>query len=191
MEFVDSTKKELSSQQIEELFSILKSRFHQNMHRHRRLSWEYVYSKLSVEPDKLFTLSEMERTGGEPDVITFDESSGECVFIDCSKESPAGRRSICYDNEALEERKANKPWHSALSLASEMGILLLAEHQYVKFQQFGPFDTTTSSWIVTPGPVRKLGGALFGDFRFGRTFVYHNGAESYYAGRGFRGFIIV
>ena len=188
---MNSTKKELSSQQIEELFSILKSRFLQNMNRHRRLNWENVCSKISAQPDKLFTLSEMERTGGEPDVVAFEGSSDEYVFIDCSKESPVGRRSICYDNEALEARKANKPWHSAVSLASEMGISLLSENQYIKFQQFGPFDTTTSSWIITPEPVRKLGGALFGDFRFGSTFVYHNGAESYYAARGFRGFFIV
>lgn len=157
------------------------------MHRHPDLEWNVVLDKLASNEEKLWSLSEMERTGGEPDVIGSYDASGEVVFFDCSEESPKGRRSLCYDPEALESRKEHKPVHSAAGLASEMGIELLSEEDYWQLQQVGTFDTKTSSWLKTPGDIRRLGGALFGDYRFGRVFTYHNGAESYYAARGFRG----
>ena len=170
-----------------ELLTILKARFEENMHRHPDLEWNVVLDKLASNEEKLWSLSEMERTGGEPDVIGSYDASGEVVFFDCSEESPKGRRSLCYDPEALESRKEHKPVHSAAGLAAEMRIELLSEEDYWQLQQFGTFDTKTSSWLETPGDIRRLGGALFGDYRFGRVFTYHNGAESYYAARGFRG----
>ena len=180
------TKKELSGQQREQLFGALKARFEK--HRNRPgFEWAKVKTRLEAAPDKLWSLAEMERTGGEPDVVSHDRKTGEYVFFDCSAQSPKGRRSLCYDREALTSRKEHKPKNSAMDLATEMGIELLTEEQYRQLQELGEFDTTTSSWVTTPSDVRKLGGALFCDRRFGRVFVYHNGAESYYAGRGFRG----
>ncbi len=170
-----------------ELLTILKARFEENMHRHPGLEWNVVHEKLASNEEKLWSLSEMERTGGEPDVVGSDGASGDVIFFDCSEESPKGRRSLCYDREALESRKEHKPVHSAAGLAAEMRIELLSEEDYWQLQQFGTFDTKTSSWLETPGDIRRLGGALFGDYRFGRVFTYHNGAESYYAARGFRG----
>lgn len=182
-----AVKKELSSKQQEELFSVLKSRFGKNMNRHPQLEWEKVQARLKSEPQKLLTLQEMENTGGEPDVVAHDEKSGEFTFFDCSAESPKGRRSVCYDPEALESRKKFKPDHSAIGMAAEIGIELLTEEEYFQLQRLGNFDTKTSSWLKTPEEIRKLGGAIFGDFRFGRVFIYHNGVESYYGARGFRG----
>ncbi len=180
-------KKELSSVQREELFSVLKGRFEQNMTRHTGLEWSEVQAKLEANPAKLWSLDKMEETGGEPDVIGHDKKTGEYIFYDCSAESPKERRSLCYDHDALESRKANKPADSATNMAAEMGIELLTEEQYQELHQLGNFDTKTSSWLKTPADIRKLGGAIFADYRFGRVFVYHNGAESYYAGRAFRG----
>ncbi len=171
----------------EELLKILKTRFEKNMNRHNELKWAKVQEKLENNPEKFSSLDKMEATGGEPDVVGYDKNTGEYIFFDCSKETPKDRRSVCYDNKALEARKEYKPKNSAINMASEMGIELLTEEQYHQLQQFGGFDTKTSSWLATPTSVRELGGAIFGDWRFGRTFIYHNGAESYYGARGFRG----
>jgi hypothetical protein len=184
-------KKHLSLEQRSTLLSILKDRFDKNPVRHKNLEWANVQAKLEANPEKLWSLNEMERTGGEPDVVGFDKNTNEYLFYDCSAESPKDRRSVCYDREALESRKENKPKNSALEMASEMGIELLTEEQYRELQQLGNFDTKTSSWIKTPAEIRKLGGAIFADFRYGTVFVYHNGAESYYAARGFRGLLKV
>jgi hypothetical protein len=181
------TKKELPPEQREELFRALKARFEKNMSRHKGLEWAKVKAKLEAHTEKLWSLKEMERTGGEPDVVAHDKKAGEYVFYDCSEESPKGRRSLCYDREALEVRKEHKPKDSAMNMAAVMGIELLTEEQYRELQQLGEFDTKTSSWVKTPSEIRKLGGALFCDRRFDTVFVYHNGAESYYAGRAFRG----
>jgi len=179
--------KELSSKQGDELIKILKARFEQNMHRHQDLDWTKLESKLLSDSDKLWSLNEMENTGGEPDVVGFDKDKDEYIFYDCSAESPAGRRSICYDRAALESRKKFKPKNNALDMADALGIKILTEKQYRELQKLGNFDTKTSSWIATPKEIRALSGALFSDFRFNTVFVYHNGAESYYAARGFRG----
>ena len=187
MSKIDSHKKELSPEQREELLGALKARFENNMNRHEGLDWAKVQAKLEANTDKLWSLHEMERTGGEPDVVGHDEKTGEYIFYDCSAESPIGRRSFCYDREALESRKANKPENSAMGMAAAMGIELLTEEQYRELQKLGKFDTKTSSWVKTPAEIRKLGGALFCDRRYDHVFVYHNGAESYYAARGFRG----
>jgi hypothetical protein len=180
-------KKELSSKQREELLNTLKERFEKNMNRHKGLEWVKIQAKLESNPDKLWSLSEMERTGGEPDVVGHDKKTGEYVFYDCSPESPKGRRSLCYDREALESRKEHKPENNAVDMAAAMGTELLTEEQYRELQQLGKYDAKTSSWLKTPSEIRKLGGALFADYRYGHVFVYHNGAESYYAARGFRG----
>ena len=180
-------KKELSAKQREVLLDTLKGRFEKNMNRHKGFEWAQVKVRLAAKPGKLWSLNEMEKTGGEPDVVGQDKKTGEFIFYDCSSESPNGRRSFCYDHEALEARKEHKPENSAIQMAADMGIELLTEEQYRELQKLGKFDTKTSSWIKTPVDIRKLGGAIFCDFRFGRVFVYHNGAESYYAGRGFRG----
>jgi hypothetical protein len=185
------TNKALPPEQIEILFKTLKSRFEKNMNRHPRLDWPAVQRKLEGNPEKLWSLAEMEETGGEPDVVSFDDRSGEYIFYDCAPETPKGRRSICYDHEALESRKEFKPANSAVGMASEMGIDILTEDQYRFLQTLGNFDTKTSSWIKTPPEIRELGGALFCDRRFNHVFVYHNGAESYYAVRGFRGLLKV
>ncbi len=181
------TKKKLSSEQREELLSTLKERFEKNMNRHKGFEWDKVQARLNANPEKLWSLHEMERTGGEPDVADHDKKTGEYIFYDCSKESPGGRRSVCYDREALESRKEFKPENTAVDLAAAMGIELLTEEQYRALQKLGNFDAKTSSWIKTPAGIRKLGGALFADFRYGNVFVYHNGAPSYYAARAFRG----
>jgi len=173
------------------LLRALKTRFEKNMARHKGIAWADVEAKLEANPGKLRSLDEMESTEGEPDVIGYDKKTGEFLFVDCSAESPKGRRSVCYDHEALESRKEHKPSHSAVGMAEEMGIELLTEEQYRELQKLGKFDTKTSSWIVTPPDIRKLKGALFGDWRYGHVFVYHNGAESYYAARGFRGLLRV
>ena len=170
-----------------ELLTVLKTRFEENMARHEGLDWLKVQAKLEANDEKLWSLGEMERTGGEPDVVGFDAKTGEYIFYDCSEESPKGRRSLCYDREALDSRKEHKPANSAVGLAAEIGIELLSEEEYWELQQLGHFDAKTSSWLKTPSAVRNLGGAIFGDYRFGRIFVYHNGAESYYAARAFRG----
>jgi hypothetical protein len=184
---VNSNKKNLSPEQREQLLTVLKARFDKNMNRHASLAWAQVPTKLEANVEKLWSLSEMERTGGEPDVVGYDERAGEYIFYDCSAESPKGRRSLCYDREALESRKQHKPENSALDTAAAMGIELLTEEQYRELQRLGEFDTKTSSWIRTPSQIRKLGGALFCDRRYDTVFVYHNGAESYYAARAFRG----
>jgi hypothetical protein len=177
----------LSSLQAEELMGILKNRFEKNMSRHAGINWAAIQVKLKNNAGKLWSLNEMEITGGEPDVTGYDQKSGEYIFYDCSAESPKGRRSVCYDHEALESRKEYKPADSAVNMATEMGVDILTEEQYRQLQQLGKFDTKTSSWILTPVPIRKLGGAVFCDRRYDTVFVYHNGAESYYAARGFRG----
>ena len=177
--------------QREELLSTLKSRFEKNMNRHKGLDWSKVQTKLEADPEKLWSLNEMERTGGEPDVVGHDKKTGEFIFYDCSAESPKGRRSICYDREALEARKEHKPKDSALNMAAAMRIELLTEEQYRELQKLGDFDTKTSSWIKTPADIRKLGGALFCDRRYNHVFVYHNGADSYYGARAFRGLLRV
>lgn len=182
-----SNKVKLSLQEGEELLSTLKARFEKNMNRHKGIEWSKVQAKLEADPGKLWSLNEMEETGGEPDVAGFDKKTGEYIFYDCSAESPKGRRSVCYDHEALERRKEHKPKDSALNMAAEMGIEILTEEEYRELQKLGKFDTKTSSWIKTPADIRKLGGAIFADYRYGHVFVYHNGAESYYAARGFRG----
>ncbi len=184
---VTSSKKSLSPAQREQLFRALQTRFKKNMNRHRGHEWAQVQSKLEGSTEKLWSLSEMERTGGEPDVVGRDERTGEYIIYDCSAESPNGRRSLCYDREALEARKKDKPTGDALSLAAAIGVEVLTEEQYRELQRLGEFDTKSSSWIVTPPEIRRLGGALFCDRRYNTVFVYHNGAESYYAARGFRG----
>lgn len=183
--------KGLAEDQIEDLLKALQTRFAKNMNRHKGLVWDKVLAKLESKPKKLWSLHQMEQTGGEPDVIGYDEKKDEFIFCDCATESPKGRRSTCYDHEALESRKEHKPDNSAVQMAEDMGIKLLNEEEYRALQELGPFDTKTSSWIVTPASVRKLGGALFGDYRFGQVFIYHNGAESYYGARGFRGMLRV
>jgi len=182
-----SNKKELSPADREEFLTELKARFEENMNRHKGLEWARVRAKLEADPTKLWSLSEMDRTGGEPDVIGFDKKTGAFIFCDCSPESPKGRRSLCYDREAWESRKEHKPERSAFEMAAAMGIEILTEEEYQELQNLGQFDTKTSSWLKTPSEIRKLGGAIFGDYRFGRVFIYHNGAESYYGARAFRG----
>ena len=177
----------LTAEESSSLLHILKTRFEKNMKRHSGISWMDVMTKLEANPEKLWSLNEMERTGGEPDVVGYDEKSGEFIFYDCSTETPKGRRSLCYDREALESRKEFKPENSALDLAETIGIEILTEEQYRKLQTLGKFDLKTSSWIKTPDEIRKLGGAIFADFRYDHVFIYHNGASSYYAVRGFRG----
>ena len=179
--------KQMKVKEHEELLRTLKDRFEKNMNRHKGLDWSKVQAKLEANPEKLWSLSEMERTGGEPDVVSLDKKSGEYSFYDCSAESPKGRRSVCYDREALEARKEHKPKDSAIDMAAAMGVELLTEEQYRALQQLGEFDTKTSSWIQTPADIRKLGGALFCDRRYNTVFLYHNGADSYYAARAFRG----
>lgn len=185
------SSKELSEKEREELLKILRSRFEKNMKRHKELDWKMVKQRLEAMPEKLWSLQQMENTGGEPDVVGMEESSGEILFFDCAAESPKGRRSLCYDREALEARKEHKPKNNALDLATEMGVELLTEEQYRKLQELGEFDLKTSSWIQTPAEIRKLGGALFCDRRYDHVFTYHNGAQSYYAARGFRGVLRV
>src|ERR1700747_697103 len=184
---INSNRKGLSPEQREELLRALKARFEKNMNRHRGLEWAKVQAKLEVNAEKLWSLNEMERTGGEPDVVGHDKKTGEYIFYDCSAESPKGRRSFCYDREALESRKEHKPENNALNVAAAMGIELLTEEQYRELQKLGNFDTKTSSWVKTPSDIRKLGGALFADRRYDTVFVYHNGASSYFGSRAFRG----
>ncbi len=188
MKKINSNKKELSPEQREELLSALKARFEKNMNRHKGLEWAKVSRRTGeANPEKLWSLNEMERTGGEPDVVGHDKKTGEYIFYDCSAESPKGRRSLCYDREALESRKEHKPKNSAIDMAAAMGIEVLTEEQYRALQELGEFDTKTSSWVKTPADIRELGGALFCDRRYNHVFLGHNGAESYYAARGFRG----
>lgn len=182
-----SNNKELSLEQRDDLFRVLKDRFEKNMNRHNGIEWAKVQAKLEANTEIQWSLNEMERTGGEPDVVDYDEKKDEYIFYDCSAESPKGRRSICYDREALESRKNHKPENNVIDMANAMGIELLTEEQYRELQKIGNFDMKTSSWVQTPSDIRELGGALFCDRRFGHVFVYHNGAESYYAARGFRG----
>lgn len=182
-----NNKKQLSPSLQKELLSLLKTRFEKNKHRHKGIDWTAVQARLEANTAKLWSLNEMEMTGGEPDVVNQDKKTGEYLFYDCSAESPKGRRSICYDHEALESRKEHKPANSAVEMAADMGIALLTEEEYRSLQQLGAFDTKTSSWVTTPPAIRKLGGALFCDRRYDAVFTYHNGAESYYAARGFRG----
>jgi len=184
---MSSNKKELSTEQREELLKTLKERFEKNMSRHKDLEWGKVQAKLEANPEKLWSLDDMEVTGGEPDVVGYDKETDKYIFFDCSAESPKGRRSLCYDRQAWESRKEHKPENSALDVAAAMGIEILTEEQYRELQQFGKFDTKTSSWVKTPADIRKLGGAIFCDYRYGTVFMYHNGAESYYAARAFRG----
>ncbi|MBF6595794.1 MAG: DUF4256 domain-containing protein [Thermaceae bacterium] len=188
---MNTNKKELSAKQREELLEALRVRFEKNLNRHKGLEWAKVQAKLEANAEKLWSLGEMERTGGEPDVVGHDKKTDEYIFYDCSTESPKGRRSLCYDREALESRKENKPENNAIDMAAAMGIELLTEEQYRELHKLGSFDTKTSSWVKTPAEIRKLGGALFVDFRYDNIFVYHNGAESYYAARGFRGWLRV
>ena len=180
-------KRELSSKQREELLKVLEARFEKHKTRHAGLAWKDVLIRLQASADKLWSLHEMERTGGEPDVVGRDEASGEVIFYDCSPESPKGRTSVCYDREGLESRKEHRPENTAMDMAADMGIEMLTEEQYRELQQLGNFDTKTSSWVKTPAGIRKLGGALFCDRRYGQVFVYHNGAQSYYSARAFRG----
>ncbi|WP_431028070.1 DUF4256 domain-containing protein [Lysinibacillus sp. LZ02] len=180
-------KKQLSLEQREEIVKTLKARFEKNMNRHKGFEWEQILAKLEENPEKLWSLHQMEATEGEPDVVGLDANTGEYIFMDCSAESPKGRRSVCYDHEALESRKQHKPQNSAIGMATDMGIEILTEEQYRELQKLGSFDTKTSSWVKTPDNIRKLGGAIFCDRRYDTVFVYHNGAESYYAARGFRG----
>ena len=189
-------KKELSPEQCKELFKTLKARFEKNMNRHKGLKWAKVQSRICgmdtpAGREKLWTLNEMESTGGEPDVVGHNKKTGEYIFCDCSAESPDGRRSICYDREGLESRKEHKPENNAIDMAADMGIELLSEEQYRELQKLGNFDTKTSSWLKTPAEIRKLGGAIFADYRYGHVFVYHNGAQSYYGSRAFRGLLMV
>lgn len=181
----------MKADEREKLFGILKTRFEKNMNRHQGLVWAEVRAKLEAHPERLHSLNEMEKTGGEPDVVGYDKATGEYVFFDCSAESPAGRRSVCYDREGLESRKENRPADSAIDMATAMGIELLTEEQYRELQNLGDFDMKTSSWVKTPSDIRKLGGALFCDRRYGKIFVYHNGAQSYYSARAFRGLLRV
>jgi len=187
MNNINNNKRELAPKQREELLRVLKARFEKNMNRHKGLDWAKAQAKLEAQTEKLWSLNEMERTGGEPDVVGHDKKTGEYIFHDCSSESPKGRRSVCYDREALEARKEHKPADNAIDMAAAMGIELLTEEQYRELQKLGEFDTKTSSWVKTPSDIRKLSGALFCDRRYDTVFVYHNGAESYYAARGFRG----
>jgi len=182
-----NSKKELSIKQQVELINILKTRFEKNMNRHKGMEWAKVLARLETHPEKLWSLNEMETTEGEPDVVAYDKKTGEYIFYDCSAESPKGRRSYCYDREALESRKEHKPKNNVLDVAAAMGIEMLTEEQYRELQQLGNFDTKTSSWVKTPSKIREYGGAIFCDRRYDHVFVYHNGAESYYAVRGFRG----
>ena len=191
MNTINSHTKALLPEQREELFNALKARFEKNMHRHAGLEWAAVQARLEADPEKVWSLGEMERTGGEPDVVGQDDTTGETIFYDCAAESPKGRRSLCYDREALESRKEFKPENSALDMAAAMGIEMLTEEQYRGLQQLGNFDLKTSSWLKTPAEIRKLGGAIFGDRRYEHVFVYHNGADSYYGARGFRGWLRV
>ena len=191
MSSIHNNKKELSTDHIEALFKELKTRFQNNMNRHKGLEWEKVQAKLQGNPDKLWSIDFMEETGGEPDVVGYDNKTNEYIFFDCSPESPKYRRSFCYDRQALDSRKEHKPKNSAIDRATEMGIEILTEVEYRKLQQLGNFDMKTSSWIATSAEIRKLGGALFCDRRYDTVFVYHNGAESYYAARGFRGSVRV
>jgi hypothetical protein len=187
MNTTDSNKKELSPEQLEKLLTALKARFEKNMNLHQGLEWAEVQAKLKANPEKLWSLSEMENSGGEPDVVGHDKMTGEYLFYDCSAESPEGRRNTCYDHEALEARKEHKPGNSAMNMAADMGIEILTEDQYQALQVLGKFDLKTSSWLKTPPEIRKLGGAIFADRRYNHVFVYHNGADSYYGARGFRG----
>ncbi len=187
MDKLNNTKKELSQKQSEELLRVLKTRFEKNMIRHKGLEWATVQSKLEANTKKLWSLNEMETTGGEPDVVGYDKNTDEYIIYDCSSESPKGRRSLCYDREALESRKEHKPKNNVIDTAAAMGIEVLSEEQYCELQKLGSFDLKTSSWVKTPADIRKLGGAIFCDRRYDTVFVYHNGAESYYAVRGFRG----
>ncbi|MEO6549333.1 MAG: DUF4256 domain-containing protein [Ferruginibacter sp.] len=187
MSNVNSNQKVLSTQEQKELLSILKERFEKNVNRHKGIEWSKVAARLETNPKKMWSLNEMERTGGEPDVVACDKKTGEYIFYDCSSESPTGRRNACFDREALDARKENKPQSNAIEVATAMGIELLSEQQYRELQNLGHFDAKTSSWVQTPASIRKLGGALFADFRYNTVFVYHNGAQSYYAARGFRG----
>jgi hypothetical protein len=187
MSRINSNKKELSAEQAEELLHTLKVRFEKNMNRHKGLEWAKVHAKLEANTEKLWVLDEMEITGGEPDVVDYNKATGEYIFYDCSAESPKGRRSVCFDLEGLESRKEHQPENNAVDMAAAMGIELLTEEQYRALHKLGKFDTKTSSWLVTPPEIRKLGGALFGDRRYDHVFVYHNGAQSYYAARAFRG----
>lgn len=180
-------KAKLSTQEQDELLGTLKVRFEKNLNRHKGIDWVAVSARLKARPEKLQTIYQMEMTGGEPDIVGYDKARDEYIIYDCSAESPKGRRSICYDHEALASRKEHKPENSAIQMASDMGIEILTEDQYRQLQSFGKFDTKTSSWIKTPAEIRKLGGAIFADYRYGQVFVYHNGAESYYGARGFRG----
>ncbi len=187
MNNMNGNQKELSPGQHEELLKVLKARFEKNMNRHKGLEWAGVLARLTANVEKLWSLNEMERTGGEPDVVGRDEKTGEIIFFDCSPETPAGRRNFCYDRQALDSRKEFKPEDNALDMAAGMGIEILTEEQYRELQTLGKFDTKTSSWLRTPAEIRKLGGAIFGDRRYDHIFIYHNGASSYYAARGFRG----
>ncbi|MFO7669730.1 MAG: DUF4256 domain-containing protein [Bacteroidales bacterium] len=180
-------KRELSPEQQEEVIRVVKARFEKNMNRHKTLEWDQVQAKLEAYPEKMWSLHEMERTGGEPDVVGLDQKTGEYIFYDCSAESPKGRRSVCYDREGQESRKEFKLENNAVDMAADIGIELLTKAQYRALQELGNFDSKTSSWVKTPSEIRKLGGALFADFRYGHVFVYHNGAPSYYAARAFRG----
>src|ERR1700720_883107 len=184
---INSNRKDLAPEQREELLRALKARFEKNMNRHKGLEWDKVQAKLEANAEKLWSLNEMERSGGEPDVVGHDKKTGEYIFYDCSAESPKGRRRVCYAREALESRKEHKPGDNAVDMAAAMGIELLTEEEYRELQKLGNFDTKTSSWVKAPADIRKLGGALFGDRRFGHVFVYHNGAQSYYSARAFRG----
>ena len=186
-----TTKKSLSSEQRTALFTTLKARFDKNMKRHTGLDWANVQTRLEANPEKLWSLNEMEQTGGEPDVVGFDKKSGEYIFFDCSAESPKGRRSICYDREGLDSRKEFKPENTAIDMAAAMGVALLTEEQYRELQTLGNFDLKTSSWLDTPAAIRKLGGAIFGDRRYDTVFIYHNGAQSYYGSRAFRGSLTI
>ena len=187
MNNINSNKKNLSPEQREDLLRTLKARFENNMNRHGGFEWAKVQAKLEANPEKLCSLNEMESTGGEPDVVGYDKKIGETIFYDCSAESPKGRRNVCYDREALESRKEFKPKDTAMDMAAAMGIVTLTEEQYRELQKLGNFDTKTSSWVKTPSEIRKLGGAIFADRRYDHVFVYHNGADSYYSGRAFRG----
>ena len=187
MKNITNNKKTLSTKQREELLTALKARFEKNLNRHKGLEWAKVQARLEASPEKLWSLNEMERTGGEPDVVGQDKKTGEYIFFDCSAQSPKGRTSLCYDREALDSRKEFKPKNNAMDMAAAMGVELLTEEQYFELQKLGEFDTKSSSWMKTPADIRKLGGALYCDRRYGRVFVGHNGAESYYSGRGFRG----
>lgn len=187
MNNISSNRKKLEPRQLEELLNALKARFEKNMSRHKGIEWTKVQARLEANPEKLWSLSEMERTGGEPDVVGHDKKTGEYILFDCAAESPKGRASLCYDREALDSRKEHQPKNSVMDMAAAIGVELLTEEQYFELQKLGEFDTKSSSWVKTPADIRKLGGALYCDRRYGRVFVGHNGAQSYYGGRGFRG----